>query len=103
MSGKFTYGASLAFGVLSLALLIANVALIESNRHLQDNVNQRQADINKGTTLASLNQGLIQALAEAAVTNNDTAAKDLLAAQGITIKPNAAAPAAAGKSTPSKK
>jgi hypothetical protein len=87
MNIRLTYGACVIFGVLSLVLLIANVALVNSNRHTQDSANQRQADINKGTSLAQLNQGLIQALAEAAVNNNDTAVKDLLAAQGITINP----------------
>ena len=100
MSGKLTYGASLAFGVLSLVLLVANVTMINSNRHLQDSANQRQADINKGTSLSSLNQGLIQALAEAAINANDTAMKELLSGQGITVTPNAirtgAQPAAAG-------
>ena len=59
------------------------------NRHLQDNINQRQADINKGTSLTSLNQGLVEALAEAAIKTGDVEAKELLAAQGISIRPDA--------------
>lgn len=98
MDGKLTYGVSLVLGVLALVLLITNVTLINSNRHQQDNASQRQIEISKGSTLVNLNQGIIQALAEAAVSGNDTAARDLLAAQGITIKPNAAAKAAASES-----
>lgn len=89
MNGRLTQGISLALAVLSLLLLITNIALINSNRSLQDNATQRQAEINKATSLANINQSLVQALAEAAVTNGDTAAKDLLAGQGITINENA--------------
>ena len=89
MNGRLTHTLSLLLGALSLLLLIANIALINSNRGLQDSANQRQSDISKAQQLASLNQGLVQALAEAAVNNSDTAIKDLLAAQGITINPNA--------------
>ncbi len=91
MNGRLTYGISLVLGILSLILLIANVAMINSNRHMQDEVNQRQADINKGNALTSLNQGLIQALADVAANKGDAEAKGLLAAQGITLNPAATA------------
>jgi len=97
MDGKLTYGASLVMGVLALVLLIANVAMIDSNRHMQDNASQRQAEISKGTSLATLNQSLVQALAEAAINSNDTAVRDLLASQNITIKPGAAKASADAK------
>jgi hypothetical protein len=89
MSHKLVYGSSLALGALSLVLLFADIALIDSNRHMQENANARQADINKAASLSSINQGLVQALAEAAVNENDSAIKDLLAGQGITINPKA--------------
>lgn len=97
MNGKLSYNICLALGALSLILLVVNVALIDSNRHLQDSANQRQAEINKASSLANLNQGLVQALASAAVDSNDVAAKDLLASQGIKVKTKGgeAAPAAA--------
>lgn len=95
MNGKLTYGLGLILGILSLVTLFANMALISSNRHVQDNINQRQAEINKGNSLNSLNQGLVQALAEAAINGHDSAAKDLLAAQGITVQENKAGAATA--------
>lgn len=107
MDGKLTYGASTVLAVLSLVLLAANIALINSNRTLQDSANQRQSEIGRGTSLANLNQSLVQALAEAAVNNNDAGIKDLLASQGITINPKAVAkpvaPAAAAAAPAAKK
>ena len=93
MNGTLSYKISLILAALSLVLVVTDIALISSNRQLQETANQRQAEINKGMQLSTLNQSLIQALGEAAVANNDTAAKELLAAQGITVKPNAAAKA----------
>jgi hypothetical protein len=103
MDGKLTYGASTILSVLSLVLLIANIALINSNRNLQDSANQRQAEISKGSSFANLNQGLVQALAEAAVNNNDAGIKDLLASQGITINPKAVAKPTAAPAAPAQK
>ena len=85
MNTKLVYGFSLAFALLSLALLIVDVVLISTNHDLQDTANQRQAEINKASSLASIDQSLIQALGEVAVNENNTAMKDLLAAQGITV------------------
>jgi len=99
MDGKLTYGVSLVLGVLAFILLIANVALINSNRHQQESANARQVEINKGASLASLNQSLIQALAEAATTKNDAEARGLLAAQGITIRSSDATKPADTKSS----
>lgn len=95
MNDKLTHTLSIVLGVLSLLLVLGNIALINSNRTLQDNANQRQADINKASQLQSVDSGLIQALAEAAVNNGDAAIKELLAGQGITINPNAKTTAAA--------
>jgi hypothetical protein len=103
MSEKIVYGIAILSGTLSLALLIADVALIEGNRQLQNDVTQRQSDIGKGASITQLNQNLIQALADAAVGSNDTAIKDLLAAQGITVKPKGAAGAASGDNKSPKK
>jgi len=100
MNTKSLYLLSLTLTFLAFILLIADIAMINTNRHAQDELAQRQAEISKGTTLVNLNQNLIQALAEAAVTNNNSEIKGLLAAQGITLKPNAAA---AKSSTPNKK
>src|SRR5262249_40623025 len=97
MSDKVLYLGSMTFGGLALLLLIANVCFINGNRNLQTEFAQRQDLISKAGTLNQLNQGLIQALGQASLNNQDKAAGDLLSSQGITVsktKPPAAAPAA---------
>lgn len=91
MDDKVAYWASVALAALSLLLLITNVALINSNRNLQIEVNQRAAMINNATKLSNVNQALVQALADASVAEGDKDLRDLLAGQGITIKKNAKA------------
>jgi len=88
MDEKTTYWASIVLGAFALVLLVINVSLINGNRHMQDEINQRQSVINGGVTLSQVNKGLVQALADVSVKNGDTEVRDLLAAQGITIKPN---------------
>ena len=95
MDEKIAYWAAVAFGALALVLLVLNVSFINGNRAMQDEVNQRQLVINRGQTLSQVNQNLVQALANVAVKDSDTQVRDLLAAQGITLKPNAGANAAA--------
>ena len=87
MSDKTLYWASVTLGALALLLLVANVCLISGNRSMQDQLSLRQTTINNSVTLNQLNQGLVQALAQAAVNDDDKEARDLLASQGITIKP----------------
>lgn len=91
MSGKIAYVVSLSLAIVSFVLLVADIVLIDSNRDLQKNANQRQEEINKIASLSSVNQGLVQALAEVAVNENDGSVKDLLAAQGITLNQHPAA------------
>jgi len=86
MTDKIMYWASVLFSALALLLLVANSALINGNRNLQDEIGRRQASINMAQNLTPLNQNLAQALAESAVKNNDKQISDLLASQGITIK-----------------
>ncbi len=86
MDEKLLYWSSMAFGALSLALLVTNVAYINGDRRIQEEINQRQVMINRATSLNQLNQGLVQALAEAAANKGDTDIRGLLASQGITLK-----------------
>jgi hypothetical protein len=95
MDEKITYWAAVAFGALALVLLVLNISFINGNRALQDEINQRQAVLNRGQTLNQVNQGLVQALANVAVKDNDAQVRDLLAAQGITLKSKADAAASA--------
>lgn len=106
MGGKITYWASVILGFVALGLLVADVSIINSNRKLQEEVNARQTEINKGLTLSQINQGLVQALAEAVIAHNDGSIRELLAAQGITVKQGGegkADAAAAPANTDSKK
>jgi hypothetical protein len=91
MDEKVTYWASVVLSALALALLIVNVAMVDSNRHLQDEVNQRQAVIQRGLTMSQVNQNLVQALAQASFKDNDSGMRQLLSSQGITVKNNAEA------------
>ena len=93
MSDKVLYWVSMTLGGLGLLILVANVCLINSNRSMQTDLGQRQAAINNAGNLNQLNQALIQALAQAAVNDEDKDAKQLLSSQGITLKPKASADA----------
>ena len=87
MNSKLLYGISVFFGTAALLLLIANVSMILSNRSLQAQISNRGGVISQGVNASQLNQSLVQALADTVVKNNNTEIKELLAAQGITIKP----------------
>lgn len=91
MSEKLAYWASVICSISALVLLVLNAALINGDRHLQQSIAVRQDTINQGIALSRANQRLTQALAEAAVKNNDTAMRDLLVSQGITINTASAA------------
>jgi hypothetical protein len=98
MDDKAAYWISVALSAIALILLVVNVSLFNGNTRLQAEVAQRQAAINNGLGLSQLNQGLVQALADAAVKDNDKSIREMLAAQGITIKPKGDA----SKETPKK-
>jgi hypothetical protein len=85
MDEKTTYWASIILGGAALLLLIVNMSLINGNRQLQDEISQRQKTINSGPTLDQINRGIVQALADIATRDNDTQARGLLSAQGITV------------------
>jgi len=99
MDEKVYYWASVLFAALALALLVTNISQISGNRNLQNEIARRQTVIANGRSLEQVHQGLIQALAEAAVQNNDKDIRELLAAQGITVKDKT--PAAASADTDS--
>jgi hypothetical protein len=97
-----------ALSGITLVLVVVYIVLIQGNRSVQSEVNQRQQFINQSIQLGRVNDALIRALATTAVSNNDDKLRDLLAQSGITINPTtgapereaapaAAAPAATGK------
>ncbi len=102
MDDKAAYWASIGLSALALLLLVTNIALVNSNGVLQGEINQRQTAINNAVNLSQLNNSLVQALADLSVKNDDKDIRDLLAAQGITIKPKSDAKTDATKETKKK-
>jgi hypothetical protein len=84
---------------LALLMLVTNVCLINSNRNMQTDLGQRQAVINNSGAQSQLNQALVQALAQSAVSDDDKSLRDLLQSQGISIKKNASANGTAAGNT----
>ena len=99
-----TYWTSVALGAVTIVLVVANFFVQSSNLSIQAEVNQRQQFINQSTQLKRVDDLLIRAIAQAAVTAKDDKLRDLLAQQGVTLTPTAtepvAAPGAAGATVP---
>ena len=77
-----------------LALILAVFVLFQasSNRSLQHQLADGQAQMTKAQTLVNLDNSLVQLMVKTAVDTNDTALRELLAANGVTFKPGTAAP-----------
>ena len=97
MQEKIPYWASVFFSVAALVLLIVNISFANANRAMQLDVAKRQNTIAGGQALGQLNQGLIQAMAQAALKNGNLPLRDLLSAQGITLKSEPVAAATTDK------
>jgi hypothetical protein len=76
---------STVLAVLALVLLVVNGFLVLGNQTIRTEVAGRQQYINQTTQIAQLNQELINALATASVKNKNTALRDILTANGITV------------------
>lgn len=76
-------------GVLALLLALLNVAGAQRNRSLQTEVDQAQAQLQRGQAFANVNNSLIQLLAKTAAERNDPALRGLLASNGITYQVSA--------------
>jgi hypothetical protein len=92
------YRIILALSGITLILVVVYLVLIEQNRSVQAEVNQRQQFISQSLQFSRINDGLIRALATAAVTDKDDKLRQLLAQNGITINPQTGAPIASGTS-----
>ncbi len=104
MKEKLPYWASVLLSAVAIVLLVVNISLANSNRVKQADLSQRQTTITEGQSLAQFNQGLVQALAETSLKNNDLQVRDLLTGQGITLKSEpTSAPAPASDSKPADK
>ena len=89
---------------LTFVLVVIYIVLVQDNRLVQAEVNQRQQFINQSIQLGRVNEALIRALATTAVSSKDDKLRELLTQNGITINaageaiPTASKPAA--ESTP---
>ena len=86
------YRLLVALSGITLILVVVYIVVIQDNRSVQGEINQRQQFINQGIQLGRINDTLIRALAAAAVSNKDDKLRDLLAQNGITINPATGAP-----------
>jgi hypothetical protein len=82
----------LALSGITLILVVVYLIMIEQNRSVQAEVNQRQQFINQSIQFGRVNEALVRALATAAVNDKDDKLRDLLAQNGITINPKTGAP-----------
>jgi hypothetical protein len=86
------YRLLVALSGITLVLVVVYIVLIQDNRSVQREINQRQQFINQSTQLGRINDALIRALATTAVSNQDDKLRDLLTQNGITINPTTGAP-----------
>jgi hypothetical protein len=96
--GGWLYWIAVGLSGLTLLLVVVYIVLVQDNRSVQMQVNQRQQFINQSVQLSRVNDALIRALATAAVNNKDDRLRDLLTQNGITI--NAAGDAIPSTSAP---
>src|SRR5271156_6746549 len=91
-TGGGVYRVVLALSGITLVLVVIYLCLVEANRSVQAEVNQRQQFINQSIQFSRVNDALIRALAATAVSDKDDRLRDLLAQNGITINPVTGAP-----------
>src|SRR5271167_2589038 len=103
----WVYRIVLALSGITLVLVVVYLYLVQANRAVQAEVNQRQQFINQSIELNRINDALIRAIAAAAVADKDDKLRDLLTRNGITINPatgaafeKAAPPASPAPSAP---
>jgi hypothetical protein len=85
-------GGALAAALGAVVLILAVVTVWQSgdNRGLQQTMADNQPRLAKTQTIASLDNNLIQLLAKSAVDDKDDALRELLRANGVTLKQSAA-------------
>ena len=81
-----------ALSGITLVLVVVYIVVIQDNRSIQAEVNQRQQFINQSIQLGRVSDTLIRALAAAVVDSKDDKLRELLAQNGFTINPKTGAP-----------
>jgi hypothetical protein len=94
--GPWFYWGAVGLAGITVVLVVAYIILVQDNRSVQAEVNQRQQFINQSIKLGRISETLIRNLAAAAVNNKDEKLRDLLAQGGITINVNAPTPSSGG-------
>jgi type II secretory pathway component PulM len=90
--GGWVYRITVALSGITLILVVVYLVLVQANRSVQAEVNQRQQFINQSIQLNRINAALIRAIAATAVNDKDDKLRDLLAQNGITINAKTGAP-----------
>ena len=72
-------------GIICLALVAANIVLVQNNRSLQTEANGRGQYIQQSVQIENLYREIVQALADRAVRTHDEQVRDLLAAEGFNV------------------
>ncbi len=76
--------------VVALVLVVVDVLLALGNQSVQADVNERQQFIAQSIQLEQLNRQVVAVLANMAMKSNDEQLKNLLAASGVNLAPEAA-------------
>lgn len=92
-----------ALGAIVLVLGVMTVWTAGTNRGLQQTLAGNQEKMAKAQAAATLDNNLVQLLAKAAIDDKDNAIRELLSANGVTLKPNAAPAAPKPEATPDAK
>jgi hypothetical protein len=74
---------------ISLACIVAAIALTITNKSLRQQASERQQSINQGLTSSQVYSRLVNSIATAAVKNNDDQLKQLLTDHGIILRSEA--------------
>jgi len=91
-AGGWLYWVTVGLSGLTLLLVIVYIILVQDNRSVQAELNQRQQFINQSIQLGRIDDALVRALAAAAVSNKDDKLRELLAQNRIAINPTTGAP-----------
>lgn len=80
---------------LGVAVVAFNVYMFTSNRTVQSQINAQAQYVQQTQQLEVLYREIVKSLADLSLRNDDSQLRDLLAAHGITVNANGAAPNAA--------
>ena len=92
LTDGWVYRVVLALSGITFILVVVYLFVVQQNRSVQAEVNQRQQFINQSIQFNRVNDALIRALAAVAVSDKDDKLRDLLAQNGITINAKTGSP-----------